>query len=422
MVPGVGVMGEFEKSDLKRGEEATKLAGLIALSLTLIKVFAGLYSGSVVLLADALDSVFDLISSFTSWFGLKIAQKEPDENFPYGYYKAESIATLVVSVFIIYGSFDLMLKGYQRIFEMSYLNEPFLALGAAAVSLVSSYFLSRYLSRVGEKIHSSLLKATSQERKKDVLSSIIVFLAIVATYLELPYVEGLVTISISLLIFVMGLKTLKDALFALMDVSPSKEVEKKIQKTICDVPRVERVKDLRLRRSGPFIFGEVKIEIKKFVDVQKAHEISSEIEEKVCTVVPQIQNFTVHVEPYTPEAQVLVIPLKKEDEKSEVMKHFGRANYFLIADIEKGEVKNTHIEKNDFRQKKVRAGLAVANHLIETNVTAITTSRIGEIAFNTLKSNLVQVYETKGKKADDVIQNFLHGKMKIMEKPTHEKD
>lgn len=86
---------------LKRGEKAALVTTGAKLFLALGKGGVSLFSGSLVLMTDALHSGIDVIPIFASWFGLKISQKKPDEKFPYGYYKAESLATLFISLFIL---------------------------------------------------------------------------------------------------------------------------------------------------------------------------------------------------------------------------------------------------------------------------------------------------------------------------------
>ncbi|MCD4740618.1 cation diffusion facilitator family transporter [archaeon] len=419
----VNVAEDNKDKLLKKGEKAAGIAAVIAFLLTLLKVIAGLLTGSIVLLVDALDGILDLVSSLASWFGLRIAQKKPDEKFPYGYYKAESIVTLLISAIILYAAIELLMTGYHRLFELPVLEFPLLAVGVALLSAIVSYFLARYLAKVGKQINSSLLIATSRERKKDVFSSFVVFGAIISTYFRLPYAEGIVTILLSLLILVIGLKTAKDAVFALMDVSPSKQIDRKVKKAINSVPDVEGFDDLKLRKAGLFIFGEVKVKVKKFVDVQRAHLIASKIEEKVCLAVPQVESFSVHIEPYEPSIQKLVIPIKEDKGlNSEVMNHFGRTNYFLFVTLEKNKIKEVHAEKNPYKKKDVRAGLSTAHYLVKQKTTALTTKKIGEIAFHTLRDHLVQIYETKGTKASEVIENFANKKLTPLAEPTHEKD
>ena len=266
---------------LMNGERAAIVASIIALLLTVIKAAVGILSGSLALVSDALHSLTDLVSSLASWFAIKLAGKKPDERFPYGYYKAENLATLVISGLIIYAAVELMLRGMQSLQSTPTLEIPMYAMGTALLSIVASYLVSDYLAGAGKKHNSPSLVAASRERRVDALSSVAVFLAILLTYYGVPYADGIVSMLVSLLVLRVGILTLKDAVFALMDVSPSKELEESMQKLIRRVDGVEDVSDLKLRKSGAFVFGEVTVRVKPFVDVRRAHEVADKIEEKI---------------------------------------------------------------------------------------------------------------------------------------------
>lgn len=406
---------------MKEGEKAAIVASVVALFLAVIKAVVGLLSGSLALVSDALHSLTDLVTSLASWFAIKLAGKKPDERFPYGYYKAENLATLVISGFIIYAAFELMLRGIRTLSLTPRLEVPLYAMGTAAVSVVASYLVSGYLERTGTEHNSPSLVAASSERRMDALSSVAVFLAILLTYYGVPYADGAVSIIVSLLVLRVGVFTLKDAVFALMDVSPSKELEERLRRTIQKVSGVDSVSDLKLRKSGAFIFGEVTVKVNPFVDVQRAHGVADRIEKRVKKEFKTIESITVHLEPAKRKKELLVIPVEKGTLDSKVMNHFARANYFVFAKVKDKELLKTWIEKNPFKEKEVRAGLSVSHWLIDKKATAIVTKEIGEISFHTLRDHLVLVYETNGNTAQEVIDNFLSGNVNLLEKPTREK-
>jgi len=100
-----------KEKGLKRGERVAKQAAFLVVNLAVAKVIIGVLSGSIVLISDAVHSVSDLVAVFTSWFGLKISQRKPDERFPYGYYKMENLATVVVSILILFAFWEIFTEG-----------------------------------------------------------------------------------------------------------------------------------------------------------------------------------------------------------------------------------------------------------------------------------------------------------------------
>jgi cation diffusion facilitator family transporter len=407
---------------LKKGENAAGISAAISLLLVASKGIVGFISGSSALIGDALHSSADLIVMLASWFGLRIAQRKPTEKFPYGYYKAESLVTLFISGFIVYAAYRIMLEGYSRLFVISETGIPLIAMLVALVSVVLSLFVSKYLGGIGKKINAQSLVVSSKERMMDALSSVVVFAAILMNYYRIPYVEGIVTMLIAVLIFKVGIFSIKDAVFALMDVSPSKEIEKKIKRIIGKVKGVDAFEDLKLRQSGPFIFGEVKVKLKKFISVGRAHEVADEIENKV-KQVKLVDSFTVHVEPYKGKRHKLAIPVSESKGlSSEIIEHFGRADYFLFVNVEKKDVSRIYPKKNPFKKRKVRAGLAAAKFIIKESADVLVTKEIGEISLHTLRDNLVDVYKTEGRTAKDVVNRFLKNRLSRLKKATRKKE
>ncbi len=406
---------------LRKGERTALLSSLISFVLAVLKAVVGFLSGSVVLMADALESAADIASGLASFFGLRIAQKKPDEKFPYGYYKAENIASLFIGILIIYAAINLLIVSYHRLFTISEIGYGYIPLIVVAVSAITSLLTSIYLKKKGNQLKIQSLIANSKDRLKDFFVSIIIFIVIALR--NIPYIEGILSILISLVVLRMGILTAKDAIFALMDVSPSKELENKIKKIINSISGVEDAKHIRLRSSGPFIFGECHVKIRKHVNVNRAHEIADKIEEKIKKNVKQIESFTIHIEPFKSPKQKIVIPIKQNNGlDSAVIDHFGRADNFIFVNIDGKKIKSFYVNKNPFKEKKVRAGLSAVNFVIKEKVNLLITQQMGDISFHTLRDNLVDIYKTKGKTVKNVLENLIKNKLEKLEKPTRRKE
>lgn len=411
-----------KEQKLEKGEIVAKQAGLLVFVLAVAKAVIGFLSGSLVLISDAVHSASDLVSVFASWFGLKISQRKPDERFPYGYYKAENLATAVVSILILFAFWEIFAEGLGRLQTFSLIKLPLLALGISLLDALTLFIFGKYEIKIGKEINSRSLIAVGEENRTHLISSSAVFVGILAAYYQIPYVEGVVTIAISLLILKIGLSAGKDSVFALMDVSPSKEIEEKVVEAIESVPGIEEFFDLRLRKAGPFIFGETKVGIRKFVDVKRAHEIADNVEVKIKEKVPQIDSFTVHIEPFKSDFRHLVIPVKeKKGLSSPLIDHFGRAPYFLFVNLRQRKIKGYYFLQNPYKERPVRAGLATSKLIVNQRSDILITKEIGEISFHTLRDNLVDVYQAKGKTAQEVIDYFIKGELSQLQKATRKK-
>jgi len=415
-------MIQQRKDKLKKGEKVARNAVWIEGILVILKVLAGLLSGSLVLISDAIHSASDIISIITSWFGLKIAQRKASQKFPYGFYKAESLGALIISFLIIYASWEMLSQGYGRLFSFSQIRVPFLAIAISFIDALVLFFFGKYEIKIGKQIGAQSLTAMGQENKTHLFSSMAVLIGTLAAYYKIPYLEGLITIGIAVLILKIGLAALKNSAFSLMDVSPNELFVKRLEKVIKSVPGVEDFFDLRLRQSGPFVFGETKVGIRKFVDVKHAHEISEKIEKNIKKKIPEIDSFSIHVEPFKSDFHHLVIPVSnKKGLNSLLSKYFGRARYFLFINLKGEEIKGFYFLNNPYKDKSVRAGLSAAKMIIKQKSDVLLTAEIGEISFHVLKDNLLNIYQAKGEEVKEIIDQFINNKLSEISRATKKK-
>lgn len=406
-------------SNLKKGQHLTELAAGLETFLALSKVVIGLVSGSVVLISDSLHSVFDLLTIFASWFGLKMAQKEPDEKFPYGYYKAENLATLFISLLIFYAFSQMAVRAYSRLQELAVIELPILALGISLVDAIVLFFFGRYEIKVGKEINSQSLVSLGKENRTHLITSSAVFLGTLATVKRIPYVEGIITFLVSVLIFKIGLETIREGILGLMDVSPDDRLKEKIITTAESVPGVKEVFDLKLRKSGPFVFGQVKVGVGKKLKVEQSHQLADQVEKKIKKKFDQINLFTVHVEPHIDEFKHLVLPVKKDQGlESPLSDKFGRAPYFLFVNLEKDKIKGNYVIENPHLDKQVRVGLAVVKLINKQRADTVISKQIGEISFHTLRDYLIDIYQTDKQTASKAIDLFRQGELKELARPT----
>jgi cation diffusion facilitator family transporter len=413
---------DSKEEKLKKARKVALVAGLTTIFFAVAKALVGFISGSIVLMADAVHSAADSFATFFAWLGLRIAQKKPTEKFPYGFYKVENITALIISGLILFAGFEIIKESINKIFALGGLNNPLIAVGVAFLDAIVMFFIGSYEVKAGKKVDSQSLIADGRESRMHLFSSTIVLIGLFARWFGIMYLEGIMGILISLFIFAVGIESAKDAIFVLMDVSPRKEIEKKVTRAIQSVSGIEEFFDLRLRKAGPFIFGETKVGIRKSVEVQRAHEFAEKVEKIVKEKVPQIDSFTIHVEPFRSNWRHLAIPVRENDGlKSRISNRFGRSPYFLFLNLKAGQIKGFYFLKNPYKEKSVRAGLSAAKLIMEQKSDVLITPEIGEISFYTLRDYLVDLYQAKGKTAKEVIDYFIAGKLSQLGRPTKEK-
>lgn len=406
----------------KQGQKTTMVATLATITFALAKAIVGLISGSVVLLGDAVHSFADSFSSFAAWFGLKIAKKEPTQKFPYGFYKAESVAAFLISLLILFAGYTIVKESISKLFVEHQLSIPVVAITVAFLDAIVMFLIGSYEIKTGKKINSQSLIADGKESRMHLLSSSIVLVGIISVLFGIPYLEGGSGVLISLFIFYAGFESAKNSIFSLMDVSPDPEVEKKIKKILNQISGLRDFENLKLRKSGPFVFGEVEVKIGKAVSMDKANEISRNIEREIKKKIKTVDSFTVSFRPFETKKQKICIPVEVDKGlESEISLHFGRAPLFMFLEIEEGEVKRSYIKKNLYQKEEVRAGLAACEFVIQEKIDSIITKEMGPISLHTLRDNIVDVYRGIDKTVKQAIQNYSQGKLNFLKEPTREK-
>ncbi|HUT84861.1 MAG TPA: cation diffusion facilitator family transporter, partial [Thermodesulfobacteriota bacterium] len=406
--------------EIKRGEKIAAIAIVITACLALVKGLAGYFCQSSALFADAFHSGADVLAIFASWLGLKLVQKEATRKFPFGYYKAETLAALFISLLIVFAGWEMLMEGYHKFFIISHLRFPIIGMVVSLISSLISLFLFSIEKRAGNKINSQSLRASADEQRIDVVSSLVVFISIGMTAWKIPYIEGVVIILIAFLIFKIGFQNGMRAVYGLMDANLHPELETDIKDLIIMTPEVTDLSRLKIRQAGPFVFAEATIKVKKSANIVRAHTISEIVEKKVKERLPIVESVIVHVEPYRSSNRRILIPTEEEKGfESEVSNHFGRAPYFAFVDVEGDQILSTTFKENAFRNKKIHAGLSAANHVVKDQIDALVTQKLGEISFYTLRDHLVELFFTRGKTLQEVIKHYLTDSLKPLTHPTH---
>jgi len=205
---------------------------------------------------------------------------------------------------------------------------------------------------------------------------------------------------------------------SLMDVSPGKEIENKVDNIIKTTPGVEDFFELRLRKTGPFVYGQVKIAVRKSINVNQSHQIADEIEKSIKKKIPVISSFDTHVEPFQTDFRHLVIPVnQKTDLSSKLAPRFARAPYFLFANLQAKKIKGFYFLTNPCKKQTTKAGLSVAKLIIKQKSGVLITPRVGEIAFHTLHNYLVDIYQSQDQTARQAINSFIKNRLSLLKTP-----
>ena len=382
-----------DKNTFEKGEKAARLSTFTLIALGIIKGSVAIISGSLALLAGSIDTFSDIFSSAAVWVGLRIAKKKPTERFPYGYFKAETFALLIVSMIIVASSIFIMIESWEKLFEVNVISFSDLALVVAALSTVVYFLLAKYKERVGRQIDSQALVSEGLHSMIDVYTSILVFIGVLLGVFGYQIVEALVGFIISVYVLVRGLLFGKDAALLLMDVSPSPQMAKEIKEIAESVNGVKGTHAIRQRKSGPVFFGEIHLELQENLSLEKAHLISDTVESRIKGKMKNLESLTIHAGISHKKRKRVTVPIQNDKGLDSISsEHFGSAPFFAILDIEGEQILNFQTIENQGAILLHKKGIKAAQQLVEQKVDILLASDLGEGPFHMLGDNLILIY------------------------------
>jgi cation diffusion facilitator family transporter len=348
-------MPESDTQSLKYGTRIA-LIGICEITLlAIVKAYLGYVTGLVVLSADALNSCADLLTLFASYIGLKISQRPADKNFKYGYYKAETLAALATSFIIIYFGLDIMVDSIQKITAVPQSQMQYLALVSVAVTTVITLHLAWFLQKAGKKINSISLIDTGKEKKMDLLTEMAVLIGVGANYFKIPYLEGGIGVVISLLTLRVGYQTAKESLFFLLDYFNDPGLLGKISGIIKSRSRiVKNIKDIRMRRAGTFMFGEVFLEINPYAQTKDLRNELANIEEQISKTNSYIKDFLLFAVIPKPDLIRVAVPVKLENGlQSELAHTMEETHAYIFVNVAKDKIADFYSKPFVYNQAEI---------------------------------------------------------------------
>lgn len=276
------------------------LSGITGIVLNLFlcigKLTAGIFSGSISVIADALNNLSDAGSSIVNMIGFKIANTPPDREHPFGHGRAEYISGLVISFIIILMGFELIQSSFEKIFEPQIPEiSPFTFI-ILFISVIVKLWLFVFYRKLGKTINSVSLKATAADSISDVLTTTAVIAGMIVCYFFKVNIDGYTGFAVAAFIIFSGVKTAKESLSSLLGQMPDKEMVKNIQKYVCGYEGIIGIHDLIIHNYGVGTsFVSFHAGVDSAMGLSEAHELIDKIEKEFkekfnCFV-------TIHIDP-----------------------------------------------------------------------------------------------------------------------------
>ena len=283
-------------------EYVCTITGLVANGfLTIIKFFAGIFGHSQAMIADAINSLFDVLTSAVIYLGIKMGKKPEDDEHPYGHENIEVIVSWIVSIIVLSTGLFIGYSAFHTIIDKNYSHPSSIALWAAIITIIIKEILHRYTLKVGNMLNSPAIKANAFDHRSDVLASTSALIGIAGARMgdSWLFLDPVASLVVSVFIMRTGVNIMKESNRIIMDSIPSAEFIREIKEFILRYPEIKNFSNLRVHPVGRNYIIDVSIFVSSDYTVSKGHDIATNLKEALIKEKPFLRDVIVHVEPYS---------------------------------------------------------------------------------------------------------------------------
>lgn len=281
-------------------KKATVVSTSVAGVLVLMKMTVAILSGSIAVLASAIDSLLDLTVSLFNYFALNTAEKNADEQFNFGRGKIEPLAAVIEGTVISLSALFVLYESLVKIFhprEMAFMQS---SIWVMLASLIITLFLVMFLNYVAKKTKNMVIRADALHYKTDLFSNgaVLMALALISMTGE-QLIDPILGIGIAIFMIYSAIPIIKEGILMLLDAAlPAEEIEK-IQNILSSQADITDYHFLQTRESGSDIFISVHAVFNVSISLYDAHTISDKIELKMRNLFEdKIVHTIIHMDPY----------------------------------------------------------------------------------------------------------------------------
>ncbi len=286
-----------EASGFREGERIAKVSVWTLLALGLVEIIFSQVSGSIALLADGIDSISDAVVSFFVWTGLRFVHKRPSRRFQYGYYKVESFTALITAISLIAVSGFIFFRSYRALLSPRPIQLPFTALIVLLIAGLVSLYRALQMRQVANKYSILSLKIDAKNSIKDATSSFVAFASVLVASFGIHEMDAIGGMLVAVYILTVAYVAIRESSLVLLDAFHEPELTKEIETLIKTHTHVRGIRELRLRRAGPFIVGTLEVIVDGSMTVSQAHEVGTELENSVKNRIAGLRRLVVTTVP-----------------------------------------------------------------------------------------------------------------------------
>lgn len=286
-------------SSAKKGIRVMLFGIMTSAFLAAVKILAGVLGHSYALIADGIESILDIFSSFVVLGSLKIASIPPDSNHPYGHGKAESLGAMVIAMSLLVAAVGIAVASIREILTPHHAPAAF-TLFVLITVVATKEIMFRFFMKTGQSIGSKAMKTDAWHQRSDALTSAAAFIGISISLIAGEGYESAddwAALFACGVIIYNGLRLFRSALDDVMDAAPPPEIERQIRAIAESVNDVRKIEKCRIRKSGLSFFVEAHVVVAGTITVRRGHEIGHEVKNFLLKSNLNVMDVAVHIEP-----------------------------------------------------------------------------------------------------------------------------
>ncbi len=265
-------------------------------ALLIIKLWAGLQSGSIALISEAINSLSDIVSSVATFICVRISEQQADEGHPFGHSRAEPVAGLIIAILAGILSFEILKESITRFFYPQVPKLGVFAMSVPLITIIVKVFMTIYFKKTGKAINSPALRATAVDSLMDIFVAAAALAGLIGAWFGHPVLDPIAGLVISLWIMYTGYSIGMENIDYLMGKAPESALLREIERKTLSVKGVKAFNTVRAHYVGNFIHVEIHVEVDRMLPTIESHDIGEEVEKRV-EGLESIQKTFVHIDP-----------------------------------------------------------------------------------------------------------------------------
>lgn len=271
-----------EKVRVKIGYISGVVGIIINALLFAVKLFVGMISGSVAIMADSFNNLSDASSCVITIVGFKLSSMPADKEHPFGHGRLEYISALIVAFMVMVVGFQFVKTSFERIMNPSAVSFEMIPFILLLVSILFKIFLALFNGNLGKKINSSALKASAFDSIGDVITTAVVALSFLASKFTKIPIDGYIGLIVSLIILYSSFNLIKETLNPLIGEAPDENLVNGISQGVMSFDHIIGVHDLMIHNYGPGkIMASIHAEVPANLDLITVHEVIDDAENEL---------------------------------------------------------------------------------------------------------------------------------------------